>query len=402
MTTIDPRLADAPWPRPARPERVARETERLVAAARELVAAARDQPERAAGLWLAEAAATAPPLLAAVFGNSPFLSDCLALDPGFAAVLLRDGPERAHAHAHAAAEAALGQAAPLGSVLRQLRRRVALTVAVADIGGLWDLAQVTGVLSDFADGALQRAAAEALREAAARGGIASPHPEQPERDSGLVVLADGQARRARAQLLERHRSDRAVRPRADLDHGARPLAAGLSCAWPRRIVQILEERTGRRLRRAHRPAAAARSRLDAASRFRSRRREPTTRPSARTGSARHDQGEARPAGDRAPGDAFLEPSAALCLAQASRLRAIQDIHSIKRQINAQRGGGAVTIAGHNLKLGRGGIREIEFFAQTNQLIWGGRIPALRRARHRRGAAQASPPPARSIRSPRAT
>ncbi len=57
--------------------------------------------------------------------------------------------------------------------------------------------------------------------------------------------------------------------------------------------------------------------------------------------------------------------------------AIQDIHSIKRQINAHRGGAKIAIAGHNIKLGRGGIREIEFFVQTQQLIWGGRLPELR-------------------------
>jgi glutamate-ammonia-ligase adenylyltransferase len=57
--------------------------------------------------------------------------------------------------------------------------------------------------------------------------------------------------------------------------------------------------------------------------------------------------------------------------------AIHDIHSIKRQIDAHRGGGSVKVAGHNVKLGRGGIREIEFFAQTQQLIFGGRNPALR-------------------------
>ena len=33
--------------------------------------------------------------------------------------------------------------------------------------------------------------------------------------------------------------------------------------------------------------------------------------------------------------------------------------------------------GHDLKLGRGGIREIEFFVQTQQLIFGGRRPNLR-------------------------
>src|SRR5882724_10972822 len=56
---------------------------------------------------------------------------------------------------------------------------------------------------------------------------------------------------------------------------------------------------------------------------------------------------------------------------------LHDIHSIKRQIYAHRGGASIEVAGHNVKLGRGGIREIEFFAQTEQLIWGGRLPQLR-------------------------
>jgi glutamate-ammonia-ligase adenylyltransferase len=57
--------------------------------------------------------------------------------------------------------------------------------------------------------------------------------------------------------------------------------------------------------------------------------------------------------------------------------AIQDIHSIKRQIHSHAGHARVAVAGHNIKLGRGGIREIEFFAQTQQLILGGRDPSLR-------------------------
>ena len=57
--------------------------------------------------------------------------------------------------------------------------------------------------------------------------------------------------------------------------------------------------------------------------------------------------------------------------------AIEDIHSIKRQIQAHKGGGRIAVEGHDIKTGRGGIREIEFFAQTQQLIWGGRMRALR-------------------------
>jgi glutamate-ammonia-ligase adenylyltransferase len=57
--------------------------------------------------------------------------------------------------------------------------------------------------------------------------------------------------------------------------------------------------------------------------------------------------------------------------------AIADIHAMKRQIHTYRGHGEVAVAGHNIKLGRGGIREIEFFTQTQQLIAGGRQPDLR-------------------------
>ena len=50
---------------------------------------------------------------------------------------------------------------------------------------------------------------------------------------------------------------------------------------------------------------------------------------------------------------------------------------MKRQIHAYRGHGEIAVEGHNIKLGRGGIREIEFFVQTQQLIAGGRHPELR-------------------------
>ena len=56
---------------------------------------------------------------------------------------------------------------------------------------------------------------------------------------------------------------------------------------------------------------------------------------------------------------------------------IADIHAMKRQIHAVRGHEAIAVAGHDIKLGRGGIREIEFFVQTQQLVFGGRRHALR-------------------------
>ncbi|MEK9647477.1 MAG: glutamine-synthetase adenylyltransferase, partial [Alphaproteobacteria bacterium] len=83
------------------------------------------------------------------------------------------------------------------------------------------------------------------------------------------------------------------------------------------------------------------------------------------------------AGDIQVGLAFLDVLRPFMWRRHLDFAAIQDIQSIKRQINAHRGGGEVAVAGHNVKLGRGGIREIEFYAQTQQLIWGGRDPDLR-------------------------
>ena len=91
--------------------------------------------------------------------------------------------------------------------------------------------------------------------------------------------------------------------------------------------------------------------------------------------------KARPiAGDLALGQAFLHELRPFIWRKHLDFWAIQDVHSIKRQINAHKGGSVIAVNGHNVKLGRGGIREIEFFAQTQQLIWGGRDPALRAAR----------------------
>ena len=88
--------------------------------------------------------------------------------------------------------------------------------------------------------------------------------------------------------------------------------------------------------------------------------------------------KARPvAGDIAAGNAFLKALEPYIWRKYLDFNAISDIHAMKRQIHAAKGHERIAIAGHNLKLGRGGIREIEFFVQSQQLIAGGRQPALR-------------------------
>ena len=83
------------------------------------------------------------------------------------------------------------------------------------------------------------------------------------------------------------------------------------------------------------------------------------------------------AGDIAMGEALLHQIAPFVWRKYLDFAAVADIHAMKRQINAYRGHGEIAVEGHNIKLGRGGIREIEFFVQTQQLIAGGRNPALR-------------------------
>ena len=83
------------------------------------------------------------------------------------------------------------------------------------------------------------------------------------------------------------------------------------------------------------------------------------------------------AGDISAGESFLADLAPFIWRKYLDFAAIADIHAMKRQIHAFRGFGEIAVAGHDIKVGRGGIREIEFFVQTQQLIAGGRQPELR-------------------------
>src|SRR5262249_55533493 len=88
--------------------------------------------------------------------------------------------------------------------------------------------------------------------------------------------------------------------------------------------------------------------------------------------------KARPcAGDIAAGDAILKELTPFIWRRYLDYAAVADVHAMKRQIHAYRGHDEIAVEGHNVKLGRGGIREIEFFVQTQQLIAGGRHPELR-------------------------
>src|SRR5260370_30727174 len=88
--------------------------------------------------------------------------------------------------------------------------------------------------------------------------------------------------------------------------------------------------------------------------------------------------KARPcAGDSKAGEALVSALAPFVWRKHLAFAALADVHDMKRQMQTYRGQSEIAVEGHNVKGGGGGIREIEFFAQTQQLVAGGRHPELR-------------------------
>jgi glutamate-ammonia-ligase adenylyltransferase len=88
--------------------------------------------------------------------------------------------------------------------------------------------------------------------------------------------------------------------------------------------------------------------------------------------------KARPcAGDIRAGEVMIGELAPFVWRKHLDFAALADVHDMKRQMQTYRGQSEISVEGHNVKVGPGGIREIEFFAQTQQLIAGGRHAELR-------------------------
>ena len=317
-------------------------------------------------------------LLAAISGNSPFLAQCLQRDAGFVCDLLRRGPSAVFPNVISAAIDGLGgngDTEALMSGLRLAKRRAALTIACADIAEVWSVKKVMESLSDFADLSISLAIRHVLRGLAETGRIDLADAHEPERESGYVVLGLG---KLGARELN-YSSDVDLIVLYDPEIVRTDDSDGLSqhmVRATRDMVRILEERTADGY--VHRTDLRLRP-------------DPGTTPVAISTLAAETYYEsvgqnwermamirARPvAGDLALGERFLRHLRPFIWRKNLDFAAIEDIHSVKRQITAHRGGGEIAVNGHNIKLGRGGIREIEFFAQTQQLIWGGRNQALR-------------------------
>ena len=335
-------------------------------ATRAFVGGARDDPAARA-------------LLEAAFGHSPFLTNCLIADPPFVRRLIEDGPDRAFAEARDAARDGGGPGAEstpdVMKRLRRAKRRAALTIGMADVASVWPLERLTAALSEFAGAALGASCRHLLRTLHDKGALALPAPETPERGSGLIVLGMG---KLGADELNYSSDvdvivlyDETVAPATNASRTGRVFAQLV-----RDLISIMQQRT----------ADGYVFRTD----IRLRPDPGSTPPAVSVAAAlkyyetvgrtweRAAMIKARPvAGDAAAGAAFLEALRPFVWRRHLDFATIQDIGSVKRQINAERGGDAAAIEGRDVKLGRGGIREIEFFAQTQQLVWGGRNPDLR-------------------------
>ena len=323
-------------------------------------------------------------LLRACFGNSPFLSDCLLKHPGFALTCFTAGYDAAIRIALEDARKALaasGDIASVARILRVARRQVALGIALADLSGAWAIPAITATLSDFADWAIGSALEALLREAARRNALTlDPRERSPTRDCGVFVI--GMGKLGAHELNYSSDIDLIVLFDPEKVPIARPerlqremvrLTQGLVDLLHKRTADGYVFRTDLRLRPdpASTPVALS---VDAAEVY---------YESMGQNWERAAMIKARiVAGDMAAGTGFLERLRPFIWRRNLDFVTIQDVHSIKRQINAKRGGGGAIrsprgLPGHDVKLGRGGIREIEFFAQTQQLIFGGRDASLR-------------------------
>ena len=328
-----------------------------------------------------------PPDLAALIegaaGCSPYLRMLMSREHDWLAEVLTIDPQACiDAELAALDTVALPD---LSARLRRAKRRVALLAALADLGGVWSLDQVTGALSDLADRATHSALTALVADEIRRKKLPGATPDDAATGAGLVVLAMGKMGARELNYSSdidliclfdetRFSADDYLDARASFIRVTRKLCGLLSDHTDEGYVF----RTDLRLRPDPSVTPVCLS-MEAAERY----YESLGRTWERAAYIK-----ARPcAGDLDAGWRFLDTLRPFVWRKHLDFASIQDAHDMRLKIKAHKGlGGALSLDGHDIKLGQGGIREIEFFTQTRQLIAGGRDPDLRSPRTVEGLA----------------
>jgi glutamate-ammonia-ligase adenylyltransferase len=312
-------------------------------------------------------------LIYGVAGCSPYLKGLILKEAKWLQGAL-EGPDAAVADLFEALPQIDAKAMP--AVLREAKRRIALLTGLADLGGVWSLEKVTQVLTQFADLAVNSALRTCIAAEIARGKLPSMTQDNIEDAGGMTVLAMGKM----GAFELNYSSDidliclfDETRFEPDDFHDARSSFVRAT----RRMAAMLNDLTGDgyvfridlRLRPdpGVTPVCMA---MEAAERY----YESLGRTWERAAYIK-----ARPcAGDITAGEGFLNTLTPFVWRKHLDFAAIQDAHDMRLRYREHKGlGGTMKLPEHNMKLGRGGIREIEFFTQTRQIIAGGRDPELR-------------------------
>src|ERR1700736_3790082 len=317
-------------------------------------------------------------ILLGIAEASPYLFDLVRADAARLIRLLECEPEPYLAQlieATCRAVSAASSEADVMALLRRMKSEAALLIALCDIGGVWPVMRVTAALTELAVASVQAALRYVLRQEAARGRLSPPSLDSPEENSGLIVLAMGKMGAGELN----YSSDIALivffystAPTLAPDIEPQPFFVRITQG----LARLLQQRTGDGyvfrvdLRLRPDPASTQVAISTEAALYYYEREGRTWERAAMI--------KARPcAGDAIAGEALMVEIAPFVWRKHLDFAALRDVHDMKRQMQTFRGQSEVAVEGHNVKVGRGGIREIEFFAQTQQLIAGGRHPELR-------------------------
>ena len=312
-------------------------------------------------------------LIAGTAGSSPYLKGLIDREKDWLPDALQD-PDQALADMMDTARAL--PADQLKPGLRRVKQRLALLTALADLAGAWPLEKVTGALTDFAALATDVATKAEIAALIRRGKLPGMTEEDADTAAGMVILAMGKMGAHELNYSSdidlivlfdetRFDPDDYYEARQGMVRTTRNFCATLR----KKTAEGYVFRTDLRLRPdpAVTPVCLA---MEAAERY----YESLGRTWERAAYIK-----AHPcAGDIAAGQRFLEALRPFVWRRHLDFATIQDAHDMRLRIRENKGtGGSLSIPGHDIKLGQGGIREIEFFTQTRQLIAGGRDPDLR-------------------------